>query len=255
MYTKQLLDLLDDKWPDRYVELVTFPAPPTPAKGVLYAEDSWRSDVLERGMSIFNSMALYQVLDARFTERGPAFLIRRRLEDIIRTEDGIAVVPNPIYCATISYATLLEQGNLVYASDSVLENVREIESSCHPASHTVAPGAPFLTSWLELRYAADGRRLPQDFVFADHDMAERYFPKRNFQANRELDQIFKYLTLDDCLVHHTQTTFQLYPVISGHLRQHIATKLVSNTNLHRRQPDLYKYIALVDDLQHLTTGV
>lgn len=255
MYTTQMLDMLQSNWRSLEVDLVTFPAPPTPAKGVLYAADSWRSDTLERGMAIFTDKHEHMsALAGQFTERGPAFVLRQSLGNLLSTNGTAAVIPQPIYCATISYANLMESADLTYADDSILEGVRAISRSCHPASHTVAPAAPYLTAWLSIRYAKDGRKLPQDFVFADHLMAERYFPDMDFHGNAKLDCLFQYLTLADCLVNQTDHMFQLQPVLSRNMRTFINKHLVPNSNLAVRYADMYEYISVVDDFNQLTQG-
>jgi hypothetical protein len=252
MLTEQLLDLLDADWRSKDVELVTFPAPPTPAKSVLYAEDSWRSNAVERGMSVMQDYHVHaNVLAGQFTDRGPAFLMRRRLSDLFDSrETGQVVAPSPIYCATISYTTLMESGGLLYATDTVLEGVSSISRSCHPASHTVVPNAPYLTAFLELRYAKDGRLAPTDFTFADHIHGMQYFPNYDFQGNAQVDWLFRYLTLADCLV-STSTEFKLFPVVSKRLRQLVNESLIANSNLAVKYNDNEQYIEAVDAYNQL----
>lgn len=252
MYTEALLNLLNPNWRDLWVDVITFPCPPTPAKSVLYAADAWRSDAVERGIEVFQAYHEHSIVMAgQFTGRGPAFLIRRKLTSLLSIGSYGVTAPQPIYCAKVSYVSMFESGRLRYANDVILEGVSAISQSCHPASHTVVPDAPYLTAFLELRYADDGRELPHDFIFADHVSAGQYFPKHDFHGNMEVDTLFRYLTLQDCLVGNKDKAIMLYPVISQRLRQVISESLIANSNLAQKYPNVERYVQAVTAFQSL----
>jgi len=229
-YSPLILNELDPEWRSRKITAVTFPAPPVRAKGVIYAEDAWRSDALERGEEIFRGHK-YTVLESAFTDRGPAFLIQYTLSELFtRAQLGVMVVPESIYCATISYATLLETSSTKYATDAVLEDIMSISSSCHPGSHTAVPMAPWLTLLLELERAE--RKEAQGFIFADDIAAGRYFPDYDFSSNASTDVLFQYATLSDC-VPASVKELRLYPVLSERITGLLLPRLQSNEKLGR----------------------
>ncbi len=244
-YRLAILDTLDPEWESRTVDAVTFPAPPILAKSAIYAEDCWRSDVLERGESIFNDQGT--CLGSAMTDRGPAFLLQYTLGDLFgRSErsDGIAVIPESIYCATISFASILESNGIIYATDAVIERVRSISASCHPGSHTSIPNSPWLTLLLELDRASDilHKKISPSFTFADHVDAHQYFPDIDFRRNEEVDQLFKYASLGPCM--STPGEVRIPPVLSDRLRS-IIPILESNDRLSIGVP-IEKYISLVN---------
>lgn len=252
-YSLDLLNLLNPDWAQLAVDVVTFPAPPVPAKGVLYAEDCWRSDTLERAGDVLLSKGK-MVLRAAFTNRGPAFLVRERLGDVLHEEDHHdAVTGEPIYCATIGYAKLLETNDLVYASDATLDGLMEISRSCHPGSHTCVPNAPMLTALLQVSYATDDRDMPHEFVFADHVVGQKYFPTHDFSHNTDVDELFRYMTIQDCVGSLTQVN--MYPVLSSRLVEVIFSRLQPNGHFRVKHHDLAKYISVVQSFQSQIKGV
>jgi len=243
-YNVRILNYLDPMWVERKVTAVTFPAPPFPVLGTIYAEDSWRSDVLERGEEIFRNKG-HRVRGSTFTGRGPAFIIEYRLGqlfdlNLVRLDSrDIAVVPKSIYCASTSYATILETPKLRYATDAILESVQLIAKSCHPASHTAIPMAPWLTLLLQLERAE--RKEANGFIFADDVTAGLYFTDVDFSANAAVDQLFQYATVSDCFDHEARLdvrdTVVLYPTLSEHLRYQMLPLLQSNERLAVKATD------------------
>lgn len=249
-YNLDVLKLLDPEWKSRTVDTVTFPAPPVLAKGVMYAEDCWASSTLERGEGIFRTRGR-QCLGSVFTNRGPAFLVRYSLEDLFeedRRDDRRMIIPESIYCATISFSTLLESPKVLYANNAILEGVMSIGHSCHPGSHTAVPRAPWLTLILELERAESSR--VKDFVFADHDVSERYFPTHDFSSNDNLDQLFRYATIQDLLEpdYNTdqQTQVLIQPTLSARLVMDMIPRLESNERVRSTTADIHRFVHAVD---------
>ena len=250
-YSLELLNRLSSDWKEQVVDVVTFPAPPVPAKGCLYAEDCWRSSALETATDMLQSKGK-SVISAKFTNRGPAFLIRHRLGDLLMSDYGDAVTVNPIYCATIGYTTILETNELLYANDATLDSMLPISRSCHPGSHTCVPGAPMLTALLQVTYATDDRELPHDFVFADHVTGQKYFPEHDFSQNIGVDDLFKYMTIQDCVGQVKQV--EMYPVLSTRLTELIFKQLQPNGHFRLKYPDIGKYIDVVTQFQQQLKG-
>ncbi len=247
-YSIDILKLLDPDWAQLDIDVVTFPAPPVVAKGVLYAEDCWRSDTLERAIEVLQNAGKV-VLQAAFTNRGPAFLVRERLYALLETYSDKAVISKPIYCATIGYAKLFESGDVVYASDATLDDLDEITHSCHPGSHTCVPAAPMLTALLQVGYATDNRKLPHEFVFADHVIGQKYFPAHDFSHNWDVDELFRYMTIQDCVGDVLQVN--MYPVLSTRLTAVIYRQLQPNGHFRVKHPDLAKYIETVNQFNQI----
>jgi len=242
-YKRQILEHFNPGWASMPLDVVTMPAPPVKAKGILYAEDCWRSDVLERAEDVFNAQDDVACISSAVTDLGPAFLLRTTLGKLLHM-NKVAAVVDPIYCATISYATLLEVGDTTYATDAIIEDVRDIQSSCHPGSHTSVPGAPYMTILLQLSYALDGRMLNLGMEFADHITAAAYFPAHDFNHNQQADRLFHYLTLTDCI---GNSAARFHAVLSPALRNIVQNDLVAHQNLALRLP-LQPYLMAVDNL-------
>lgn len=246
-YDLQILERLQPDWRQEDVDVVTFPAPPVPAKGHLYAEDCWRSNALEVATNMLRDKGK-TVLGALFTNRGPAFLMRQQLGDLLGHSGGVV---SPIYCATISFATLTESEGVVYATEALLEGMMSIMHSCHPGSHTCVPSAPLLTALIQTSYALDGRDLPSEFRFADHDMGSRYFPKHDFSANAFVDGAFRYLTIQDCVGSASQ--IKVHPVLTRRVIETLNTVLLPNGHFKAKYPDVGQYIAVVDQFRNQLT--
>jgi hypothetical protein len=239
-YRIELLNMLDPDWEGRTVDVVTFPAPPVLAKGVMYAEDCWRSDVVERGRELFGKEACRAGV---FTDRGPAFVVRYPLAKLFRSFSGdqTAVAEASIYCANISYATLLEVGQRTYATDAILEGVTKVGASCHPASHTSVPDAPWMTLLLQLATASKVRKGLTGFVFADDEEARRYFAGYDFSSNRAVDQLFRFASLQDCLIFRRKHRLEVQPVLSDRMVDRMLPRLESNERLAVRYRDVRAY--------------
>lgn len=220
-------------WRDLTVDLVTFPAPPVSAKGVFYAADAWGSTTLDRGRDVFNSQKI-ACLDATMTYRGPAFLLRRRIQDLLNVNrDGH--FDAPIYCAMISWERLLEDRVQSYANKALLEGITPISRSCHPGSHHSIPYAPWLTLITQFRRATDSRfeHDPIDeFTFADHIESLRYFPDHDFSRNREVDKLFSTVSLTDLVgtaTHH----LVVYPVLGDTLKFYVREMIHRQRSIFR----------------------
>lgn len=239
-YSEKLLDALDSNWREREVSLVTFPAPPAaPSHRVFIAADSWRSDALERGAQFF---PVFQA--AKFTNRGPAFLFKRKLGGLLRPDNrrgyaraGQVYASDPVYCSTISYENLLEDQGVRYCNNTILEGVSGTTGSSNPASHTVAPGAPFLTLLLLLG-RAEPKGLPEDYTLSDDQSVRRYFPEADTYYNAGIDKLFRYLSLSEAAGKVIQGTSWKAPGhLSDGLMNLVRSNLISNERLFRRLSD------------------
>jgi hypothetical protein len=218
-YSTEILRRLDPLWPSRLIDVITFPYPPVLNKGVMVAADSWSSDALERGSELFGRER--QCLKTALTNRGPAFLLRLPLGDLIQPGGSI----RPIYCATISYQTLIENPTVTYASRVILESVMEIGRSCHKASHTVVPSAPLLSLLLELQFATNG---VEGFKFADPYTAGLYFPTHDFAHNGEVDHLFRFASIGEAIGRDNPKEVIVPNSISPRLASLMRQRLVSN---------------------------
>lgn len=241
-YDVRIMNKVNPNWAEMPVDMVTFPCPPTKAKGVFYAFDSWSSDALDR-REVFNTVSR-TCLGAVFTTRGPAFLVRTSLGSLFTRDQDKVVVPAPIYCATVSFQTLFESQGTLYATATILERVSEISGSCHPASHTVVPGAPHMTLLLLLSYAH--RVNDPDFVFSDHLHAERLFPDHDFSGNRAAEQLFSYVTVSHALIKPKVDEIVVPRCLSAPAREVLLTTAYSNQHLFQMYPDPSEYVDMVD---------
>lgn len=242
-YDLRILSTLDPEWESRQLRVVTFPAPPTIAKGVMYAEDCWRSDVIDRGLDIVPG-----AIAGAFTDRGPAFLIEKSLKSLFSTNQNSVQTFQGIFCATISFATLFETSKALYVTEAILERVSGISSSCHPGSHTSVPLAPNLTALLQLNRALDGREVSPGFTYADHLVTSRYFPGHDFSGNIPIDMLFSYLTLSECL-DRSVDSIVLPATLSPGLRSLVSTTLSTNDRLAQVSPDPIRRIDIIDEFR------
>lgn len=231
-YSTAILHKLNPDWGDLSIRVVTFPAPPIPAKGVLYAEDAWASNTVEHALELFQAKE-YRALSASMTNWGPAVVLQQRLAELMveaTTKELVDyVIPVPMYCATMSYE-VLGSGHHTYANNTILEGIQPIHQSCHPGSHTCLPGAPFLTLWLQLERTRDNDNLPAGFQFADHQAGAGLFPQIDFSMNMAADKLFSYMTLADCMINGADARV-LRPVISPALQQLAISNLASHSRL------------------------
>lgn len=228
-YSTAILSKLNPDWGDMIIRVVTFPAPPVPAKGVLYAEDAWASNTVEHALELFQAKE-YRALSAAMTIWGPAVVLQQRLAELTNRTNGKGyIMPTPMYCATMSYE-VLGSSHRTYANNTILEGIQPIHQSCHPGSHSCLPIAPFLTLWLQLERTHGNTDLPTDFEFADHLVGAGLFPQIDFSMNRAADRLFSYLTVSDCL-QNIGPSITLSPVISHALQQLANTTLVSHEHL------------------------
>lgn len=230
-YPIAILDRLAPDWKEMKVNLVTFPVPPVPAHEVFFAVDSWSSNTLERGSELFQGY-----LASRFTMRGPAFLIQRPLGDLLQcTAGGNALVSDPVFCSSVSYQPIVEEAGMAYANRAKIEKVHPINSSSHPASHTVAPAAPFLTLLLML---GRDRENVGEFKFADDQSAANYFPGWDWFENQQIDRMFRFLTISNTVGHPVWgKTWSMPRHLSRPLVDRVRTTLISNERLSRLHPD------------------
>lgn len=231
-YSADILRALDPDWRQREVSIVTFPAPPVLAKGQVYRIDGWSSRVFDNAFELFPGC-----YDAVMTNRGPAYLIRSKLGDLFSAGEAI---PDPIYCATISF----EHTQHNHPRAALIDHVRPIASSCHPASHTAIPCAPYLTMLLELSYLE--RASVDGFVLADHVSTAIYFANHDFDGNAVLDSLFRYMTISNGVRLEDDSCFSLHPSLSPRLRTRLIGELVGNENLSRQFPDYARYMHAVD---------
>jgi hypothetical protein len=187
-------EIFGEDWTNREVLAVTFPAPPLKALDTVYAEDCWSSNALEMGSDVFFNKG-NTVIASKFTDRGPAFVVKYRLGQLINTstrKGKFKVNANGIYCATIGYKKLFSSSGTEWATEANIEGLSLGSSSCHPASHTSIPLSPCLTSILQLN-----RAMKVDvgsFKFADDIVSQKYFPNVDFNDNIIIDDLFNVLS-------------------------------------------------------------
>lgn len=236
------MESLDPEWKSRPVRFVTFPAPPVLAKGVIYFDDAWRSDTLERGVELF-SQDRFQGISGAMTSRGPAFVIECPLDALVDVNlfRQRAEIPLSTYCATMSYFTLFED-RTTYSTDVVLEGVRLISNSCHPGSHSAIPQSPWFTLMIQLQRAS---AVNPSYEIADHLEAESLFPGIDFSMNRRIDNLFKYATVSAML--DGKPSSRISPVLSAELLSSQMALLESNQALWEKSlGDRQRFINLVD---------
>ncbi len=160
---------------------------------------------------------------------------------------------DPVFCSEVSYESVLEDRGLVYANRAILEGVTSINRSCHPASHTVVPRAPFLTLMLLLERGNRGGL--EEFQFADEAWSAEQFPGREWAGNESVDRMFRFLTIGDAMGREIYgNTWKAPGHISDRLAFRLKTVLMSNERLHRIYRDPLKLMDAIAQRDAMLQG-
>jgi hypothetical protein len=195
-----------EKYREKNVRLICIPLPPTPVSGLIYLPDSFTGKTFDK---VFSRSAPFNVKAIEPTPLGPAILAWVRLKDLISyDEDGQLTVTHSTCCASVSYRGFESderEGAREYAFDVDLDGLSMTSGSCHPGSHYVVPGAPYLSAFLQYAQApGNGNRSDRgirtrsdmQISYLTPDAGKLVFPYCDFTRNEEVDKYIRKCTVD-----------------------------------------------------------
>lgn len=210
-----LSEFMKKTFPDiseRTLNVICFPLPPSPVKGVVFMPDSFSSKNFD-GVNFDQDKEGFRPISMTWGEMGIAVLGKVKVSDLLFfDEEGLLKVQNSTCCASSSASTIARDSH-EYVDDVVLDGLGLIKRSCHPGSHFSIPEAPFLTALLQWAQSPEGGN-PQNKMMWDQEVKRAeflvkylspeegkiYFPQANYSRNAIVDNY-----ISKCCVGHKVT--------------------------------------------------